>query len=141
MDVYRPIDPVSRKVLRNVANDYHHWVAHNAQEWASRWCAPEGHRDDFVEQYFQQAQPDQVVAIIKAREPAVILTATGAGNYWHLGRQVPLGRLVFGTLPKICFAGGMTSFLLTRGRALPCRCLKRAYQWDARGGLKNVRKL
>jgi hypothetical protein len=43
-----------------------------------------GHRDEFVEPYFQGAKPDQVVLIIKAREPANIMTAIGAGDRWHL---------------------------------------------------------
>ena len=60
--VYRKIYPVSRKVLRDVANQYHDWV----------------------EPYFRHAQPDQVVVIIKAREPAGIMTAIGAGKKWHL---------------------------------------------------------
>jgi len=48
--------------LRDVANQYHDWV----------------------EPYFRHAQPDQVVVIIKAREPAGIMTAIGAGKKWHL---------------------------------------------------------
>src|SRR5207244_4151592 len=40
--------------------------------------------DDFVERYFQRAQPDQVVAIIKAREPATYMTAIGKDDRWHL---------------------------------------------------------
>src|SRR5215467_7999012 len=34
--------------------------------------------------YFRRAQPDQVVAIIKAREPATIMTAIGKDDRWHL---------------------------------------------------------
>jgi len=34
---------------------------------------PKGRRDDFVKPYFEKAQPDQVVVIIKAREPAVAI--------------------------------------------------------------------
>ena len=45
---------------------------------------PRGRRDEFVEPYFQKAQPDQVMAIIKAREPAGIMTAVGTGQKWHL---------------------------------------------------------
>src|SRR5207249_5088570 len=45
---------------------------------------PPGRRDDFVERYFQRAQPDQVVAIIKAREPATYMTAIGKDDRWHL---------------------------------------------------------
>lgn len=36
------------------------------------------------EPYFHKAEPDQVVVIVKAREPAGIMTATGAGDKWHL---------------------------------------------------------
>jgi hypothetical protein len=83
--VYRHVYPVSRKVLRDVANDYHNWVAHSAQKWGAQIVgAPEGRRDEFVQPYFERAKPDQIVVIIKAREPAVIMTAVGAGDKWHL---------------------------------------------------------
>jgi hypothetical protein len=39
--------------------------------------APEGRRDDFVTPYFNRAKPDQVVVILKAREPARILVSIG----------------------------------------------------------------
>ena len=37
-------------------------------------------RDKFLDPYFQNAKPDQVVAILKAREPARILVAIGDKN-------------------------------------------------------------
>lgn len=45
-----------------------------------------GTADEFVEPYFRKAKPDQVVAILKAREPARIMTALGnpKQNRWHL---------------------------------------------------------
>ena len=48
--------------------------------------APHGRRDDFVDPYFKGASPDAVVAILKAREPARIMTAVGDSktNRWHL---------------------------------------------------------
>jgi len=48
--------------------------------------APEGRRDEFVEPYFRHAQPDPLVVVLKAREPARILTAIGnkKDNRWHL---------------------------------------------------------
>jgi hypothetical protein len=48
--------------------------------------APKGRRDEFVEPYFKGAKPDQPVVIIKAREPARIMTAIGdrTANRWHL---------------------------------------------------------
>jgi hypothetical protein len=83
--VYRKTYPVSRKVLRDVANGYHNWVRNNAQKWGAEIAgAPEGRRDEFVAPYFRNAKPDQVVVIIKAREPAGIMTAIGEGNKWHL---------------------------------------------------------
>lgn len=83
--VYRNTYPVSRKVLRDVASDYQNWVMHSAQKWGAEVLdAPEGRRDEFVEPYFRNAEPDQVVLIIKAREPAGIMTAIGAADKWHL---------------------------------------------------------
>jgi hypothetical protein len=82
---YRQIYPVSRQVLRDIAGGYHHWV----EDRSHKWGVPiekdaEGRRDDFVERRFRRAQPEEVVTIIKAREPARIVTAIGKGNDWHL---------------------------------------------------------
>ena len=83
--VYRKVYPVSRKVLREVASQYHNWAQHSAQKWGVEIIEdPKGRRDKFVNPYFEKAQPDQVVLIIKAREPAGIMTAIGAGKKWHL---------------------------------------------------------
>ena len=83
--VYRKTYPVSRKVLREVANQYHNWAESSAQKWGVEIVDdPKGRRDDFVKPYFQKAKADQVVLIIKAREPAGIMTAIGAGEKWHL---------------------------------------------------------
>src|SRR5262249_33762840 len=38
----------------------------------------------FVDPYFRRAQPDQIVVILKAREPARILVAIGKDARWHL---------------------------------------------------------
>ena len=48
--------------------------------------APKGRRDEFVDPYFERAKPDAIVAILKAREPARIMTAIGdkVANRWHL---------------------------------------------------------
>ena len=48
--------------------------------------APKGRRDEFVDPYFKGAKPDQVVVILRAREPAHIMTAIGDKklNRWHL---------------------------------------------------------
>jgi len=63
--------------------------------WLASWVqrrdipvldAPKGRRDEFVEPYFKDAKPDEVVAVLKAREPARIMIAIGdrAANRWHL---------------------------------------------------------
>ena len=86
--VYRKVYPVSRNVLREVASQYHNWAEHMAQKWGVDIVDdPKGRRDEFVDPYFEKAQPDQVVVIIKAREPAGIMTAIGAGEKWHLETQ------------------------------------------------------
>jgi hypothetical protein len=83
--VYRKIYPVTRKVLRDIANQYHDWVERSAKKWGADIVGdPENRRDDFVEPYFRNASPDQLVVIIQAREPAGIMTAIGEGKSWHL---------------------------------------------------------
>jgi len=85
---YRRIYPVSRKVLRDIAAQYHQWVMRQARQWRVPILkAPEEERRDvFVTPYFRRAQPNRVVAILKAREPARIVKAIGteAANRWHL---------------------------------------------------------
>jgi hypothetical protein len=48
--------------------------------------APTGRRDDFIDPYFKGANPDEIVVILKAREPARIMTAIGdsKSNRWQL---------------------------------------------------------
>jgi hypothetical protein len=82
---YRHLYPVSRNVLRDIANQYHYWVRNRSQKWQVEIQPdPEGRRDDFLAHCFRKAKPDQVVAIIKAREPAAIMTAIGKDQNWHL---------------------------------------------------------
>ena len=86
-NTYRQQYPVSRQVLRVIASDYHRWVETHARKWhAPIVPPPEGRRDDFVDTYFRRARPDQIVVILKAREPARILIAVGnpRDNRWHL---------------------------------------------------------
>src|SRR5579872_2918767 len=83
--VYRKTYPVSRKVLRDIAHNYHQWVDTTARKWGVEiFDPPEARRDEFVEPYFRNAQPDQVVLIIKGREPANIMTSVGKDDKWHL---------------------------------------------------------
>jgi hypothetical protein len=85
---YRRVYPISRAVLRAIATQYHTWVARTAHQWRVPILkAPEEERRDvFVTPYFRRAQPDRVVAILKAREPARYLLAIGTPqeNRWHL---------------------------------------------------------
>jgi hypothetical protein len=84
---YRNQYPVSRNVLHEIADQFHKWVVNRSQKWdAPILEAPEGRRVDFVDRYFRRAQPDQVVAILKAREPARIMIAIGnkKENRWPL---------------------------------------------------------
>ena len=85
---YRQLYPVSRQVLREWASQYHHWVTYVSRKWgAPVLAAPENkRRDQFVAPYFRGAQPDQVVVILKAREPARILVSLSkqASQQGHL---------------------------------------------------------
>jgi hypothetical protein len=79
--------PVSRDLLRDIADQFHHWVKNRSVSWGAPILdAPPKDRDKFVEPYFRRAKPDRVVAILKAREPARILIAIGkkTENRWHL---------------------------------------------------------
>lgn len=84
---YRQQYPVSRDVLRDVANQFQNWVVNRSQKWdAPILEAPEDRRDKFLDPYFRKAKPNQVVAIVKGREPARIMIAIGnkKDNRWHL---------------------------------------------------------
>lgn len=84
---YRDLYPVSRAVLNEIATQFQNWVVNRSKKWNVPILeAPEGRRDEFVLPYFKSAKPDHVVCIIKAREPARIMTAIGTKkeNRWHL---------------------------------------------------------
>src|ERR671919_310142 len=78
---------VSRDALRDIANHFHNWVKNRAQAWGVPVLdAPDERRDEFIDRYFQRAEPDAVVAILRAREPGRLLIAIGnkRDNRWHL---------------------------------------------------------
>jgi hypothetical protein len=86
-NTYRQLYPVTRPTLRDIAEQFQRWVKERAAKHNIPIVeAPKGRRDEFVTPYFERAKPDQVVAILKAREPARIMTAIGdkAANRWHL---------------------------------------------------------
>src|SRR5919197_1816979 len=85
-NTYRELYPVSKAVLCDVASQYQHWVTAKASQWGVPIVdAPaDARRDTFVEPYFRRAEPDHVVVILKAREPARYLVAIGKDDRWHL---------------------------------------------------------
>lgn len=86
-NTYRQQYPVSRDVLRDIATQFQNWVVNRSQKWGIPILeAPEDRRDKFLDPYFQKAKPNQVVAIVKGREPARIMIAIGnkKENRWHL---------------------------------------------------------
>jgi hypothetical protein len=84
-NTYRQQYPVSRPVLGDIATQYQRWVEAHAKTWGTPIVeAPAGRRDAFVEPYFRRAKADQIVVIVKGREPARILTAIGKDDRWHL---------------------------------------------------------
>src|SRR5712692_107152 len=82
-NTYRGGQRVTKRTLTGIADHFHAWVKNRADHWGAPILEPPQHcddqtrRDTFVQQYFQDAQPDQVVVILKAREPARILLAIG----------------------------------------------------------------
>jgi len=86
-NTYRQLYPVTRHTLRHIAEQFQRWVRERAAKRKIPVIeAPRGRRDEFVDPYFERAKPDQVVVILKAREPARIMIAIGdkAANRWHL---------------------------------------------------------
>src|SRR3984893_15000772 len=86
-NTYRQLYPVTRYTLRDIADQFQRWVTERAEKRNIPIVeAPKGRRDDFVDPYFERAKPDAIVVILKAREPARIMTAVGdkVANRWHL---------------------------------------------------------
>jgi hypothetical protein len=83
---YRQLYPVSKPVLKDIARQYDGWVTARSKAWGAPIVEPphDRRRDEFVERYFRRAEADQVVVILKAREPARILIAIGKDDRWHL---------------------------------------------------------
>lgn len=84
-NAYRDGERVTRNRLRDIAEQFQGWVKNRSEKWGAPIVeAPAGRRDDFVDSYFKRAKPDQVMVILRAREPARILTAIGKEDRWHL---------------------------------------------------------
>jgi hypothetical protein len=82
-NVYREGKRVTRRTLTEIADQFQYWVKNRSQKWGAPILEPpegdgdESRRDRLLDAYFQNAKPNQVVAILKAREPARILVAIG----------------------------------------------------------------
>ena len=86
-NTYRQGQRVTRSLLTDVADQFRDWITNRSQKWGVPILeAPEGRRDDFLDPYFKRVKANEVVAILKAREPARILIANGnkKDNRWHL---------------------------------------------------------
>jgi hypothetical protein len=86
-NAYRGGQRVTRNLLTNVADQFRDWITSRSQKWGVPILeAPEGRRDDFLDPYFKRVKANEVVAILRAREPARILIANGnkKDDRWHL---------------------------------------------------------
>jgi hypothetical protein len=84
-NAYREGERVTRNKLREIAEQFQNWVKNRSEKWGAPIIeAPATRRDEFVDAYFKRAKPDQVVAILRGRGPAPILTAIGKEDRWHL---------------------------------------------------------
>ena len=85
-NVYREGKRVTRKTLTDIADQFQYWLKNRSQKWGAPILEPpdgtgdDSRRDRLLDPYFQNAKPNQVVAIVKAREPARILVAIGDKN-------------------------------------------------------------
>ena len=71
-NAYREGERVTRKKLREIAQQYQNWVKNRSEKWGAPIVdAPAGRRDDFVDSYFRRAKPDQVVVLRRLAEPTV----------------------------------------------------------------------
>jgi len=82
-NTYREGKRVTRKTLTEIADQFQCWLKNRSEKWGAPILEPrqgdgdESRRDRFLDAYFRNAKPNQVVAILKAREPARILVAIG----------------------------------------------------------------
>jgi hypothetical protein len=86
-NAYRHGQRVTRHLLTGIADQFRDWIGQHAEKWGVPILeAPEGRRDDFVDRYFKRAKANEIVVILKAREPARILIANGnkKDDRWHL---------------------------------------------------------
>jgi len=74
---------VTRKTLTDIPDQFQYGLKNRSLQWGVPILEPpagsgdDSRRDRLLDPYFQHAKPNQVVAIVKAREPARILGAIG----------------------------------------------------------------
>jgi len=82
-NAYRDGKRVTRRTLTEIADQFQYWLKNRSDKWGAPILEPsdgagdDSRRDKFMDPYFENAKPNQVVAILKAREPARILVAIG----------------------------------------------------------------
>ena len=82
-NTYRQGKRVTRRTLTEIADQFQYWLKNRSAKWGAPILEPpDGTGDDYrrdrlLDPYFLDAKPGQVVAIVKAREPARILVAIG----------------------------------------------------------------
>ena len=85
-NTYRDGKRVTRRTLTEIADQFQYWLKNRSEKWGAPILEPpdgsgdDSRRDKFIDPYFENAKPNQVVAILKAREPARILVAIGDKN-------------------------------------------------------------
>jgi hypothetical protein len=85
-NTYRQGRRVTRKTLTEIADQFLSWLKDRTAKWGIPLLEDrDGHgdssrRDRLLDEYFQNAKPNQLVAVLKAREPARILLAIGDKN-------------------------------------------------------------
>jgi hypothetical protein len=82
-NTYREGKRVTKRTLTEIADQFRYWLPNRSEKWgapildALRAMTMRAAATSSVEHYFQDAKPNQVVAVLKAREPARILIAIG----------------------------------------------------------------
>ena len=82
-NAYRDGKRVTKRTLTQIADQFQYWLKNRSEKWDAPILEPsdgtgdDSRRDKLMDPYFVNAKPNQVVAILKAREPARILAAIG----------------------------------------------------------------
>ena len=82
-NTYRQGRRVTRKTLTEIADQFLSWLKNRTAKWGTPLLeardgeGDDSRRDRLLDNYFQNAKPNQLVAVLKAREPARILLAIG----------------------------------------------------------------